>query len=234
MSDLVSLTSGADRLLVRADVPEIQALLPRFLDGITPPGARALAGGRGAAVSVPLGSGGRAVLRRNLRGGLPARFIRDLYFGWRPRPFAEVAALERLRAAGLRVPDALGAIARAAGPGVYRGAVATREVAGSANGWEYLRAAEALPARRRVCAGIVALVDEMLAAGAVHPDLNLTNFLVVAAAGEEAPVIWLVDCDRVRFGATGPAHRERALARLRRSARKLDPAGEVVDPAWLA
>jgi hypothetical protein len=72
----------------------------------------------------------------------------------------------------------------------------------------------------------------MLAAGGIHPDLNLTNFLVCETEG--GPDLWLVDCDRVRFAEAGLAERRRARQRLRRSARKLDHKGEVIDPAWLA
>jgi hypothetical protein len=110
--------------------------------------------------------------------------------------------------------------------------VATDEVEGSVNLWEQLRAGGSLEQRQQACARAVDLVDRMLAAGAVHPDLNLTNFLVRQTGGDGD--LWLIDCDGVRFGATGRAARRRALERLQRSARKLDPSGAVVDPTWLA
>lgn len=230
--DFVEVEAGGDRLLVRRDLREILVdLLPAFLDGRELEGARILAGGRGQTLSAPLPDGGRAVLRRNLRGGLPAKFARDIYLELsEPRPFAEVRATEKLRQLGVEVPEPLGAIVRAAGPRVYRGAVATREIHNTRNLWEHLRANRHFPDKRReACAAALALVDRTLAAGGVHPDLNLQNFLV----RHDGQQIWLIDCDRLHFveGAAA-SHRGRAVARLQRSARRLDPDGELVDPDW--
>jgi hypothetical protein len=227
----VEMAVDRDRLLVRADLrEELSSLLPVFLDGGEVEGAGILPGGRGQTLSVPLRPGLRAVLRRNLRGGLPAKFARDVYVEVSsPRPFAEVRATERLRDAGIEVPEALGAIVRPAGPRVYRGAVATREIGGTRNLWEHLRHGHSTEERRATCASALALVDRMLAAGGVHPDLNLKNFLV----SHDGSRLWLIDCDRLHFvDDAGPAYRRRARARLQRSAARLDPAGEVVDPAW--
>src|SRR5262245_31876076 len=225
----VEITAGRDRMLLRDEVRgDLERLLPALLDGARLPDERALRGGRGTTLSVSLATGGRAVLRRNLRGGWPARFVRDLYLGVSPRPFAEVRATERLRRAGVAVPEPLGAIARRSGPLVYRGAVATREIENSANLWEYLLGESSIERRRSACAAAVALVDRLLAAGAFHPDLNLRNFLVTDGGQR----LWLVDCDRVRFGRTGAGHRRRALSRLLRSARRLDRDGRIVEPGW--
>lgn len=218
-----------DRFLLRRGLAdELEPLLGRFLDGETPAGARLLAGGRGATISVPLRDGGNAVLRRSLRGGLPARLVRDVYVG-APRPFAELEVTEQLRSMGLPVPEPLGAIVRSVGPALYRGAIATREIPQSINLWAHLQSASPNE-RRSACAAAVALVRRIVAAGVIHPDLNLKNLLVVPSAG---PDLWLIDCDGVRVGATQPAHKQRALARLRRSAARLDPQQKVIDPAWL-
>ena len=227
--EFIEVAAGEDRLLLRRELAdELAPQLRSFLDGAALPGASLLAGGRGETIAVPLRDGGRAVLRRNLRGGLPARFVRDLYVGRRPRPFEEVRATERLRRAGVDVPEALGAIVRRVGPGGYRGAGVTREIAGSLNLGEYLHQAGAVERRRSACVAALELLNRLLAAGGVHPDLNLQNFLVT----EEGRHLWLIDCDGVRFARTGESHLRRALQRLRRSARRLDPRGEVIDPAW--
>lgn len=226
---------GRDRLLVRRDVgDEMSRLLPLFLGLKRVPGTRVLAGGRGVTLSAPVRDGVRAVLRRNLRGGLPARFVRDLYLGWGARPFAEVEAGERLRAMGLPVPETLGALARRVAFLFYRGAVATREVERSANLWVYLEETADAAARRRACAAAGEVVRALHDAGAMHPDLNLQNFLVQPDPrdGAAVPRIWLIDCDGVRFTSVGAAERRRARERLARSCRRLDPEGAVVDPAW--
>jgi hypothetical protein len=220
---------------VRRDVgDEMSRLLPLFLGLKRVPGTRVLAGGRGVTLSAPVRDGVRAVLRRNLRGGLPARFVRDLYLGWGARPFAEVEAGERLRAMGLPVPETLGALARRVAFLFYRGAVATREVERSANLWVYLEETADAAARRRACAAAGEVVRALHDAGAMHPDLNLQNFLVQPDPrdGAAVPRIWLIDCDGVRFTSVGAAERRRARERLARSCRRLDPEGAVVDPAW--
>ena len=67
-----------------------------------------------------------------------------------------------------------------------------------------------------------------------HRDLNLGNILVVGGSGE--PAIAFVDLDRASLDSkpVGPWARRRALARLARSARKLDPEGRIVGEAFLA
>jgi len=222
---------GRDRLLVRRDVgDELSRLLPLFLDLRQVPGAVVLPGGRGLTLAAPVRDDIRAVLRRNLRGGLPARFVRDLYLASGARPFAELKATERLRAAGVPVPECLGAIVRRVALVAYRGAVATRAVEPSVNLWVALQRTADAGERRRLCRQALAVVDALLAAGAVHPDLNLQNFLV-QGEGQSAR-LWLIDCDGVRFTATGAGERASAFERVRRSCRKLDPAGEVVEPEW--
>lgn len=221
---------GTDSLLLRNDLrDEVSAVLRAFLDGALPAGRR-LQGGRGGARAVGLRDGREMVLRSNLRGGAPALLLRDLYFGVRPRPFRELAVTERLRGSGVRVPESLGALVRWGGPWWYRGAVATQYVPGSANAWERLREDPSSESRRALCARVAEAVDRLHAAGAVHPDLNLTNFLVCGAARDCE--VWIVDCDRVRFVRITPRLRRRAWHRLRRSARRLDPGGAVVNPGW--
>ncbi len=221
--------SGADTALVREDVgEELADLLRQMMRG----GLEAtLPGGRGAAAAAALADGTEVVLRRNRRGGLPAAFLEDVYFGVRPRPFLEVAVSLQLRQRGVRVPEPLGALVQRRGPLAYRGGVATRRIARSRNAWEYLRRLESRAERRRVCAALVGAAERLLDAGAIHPDLNLTNFLV--QDGEGACDVWIIDCDKVRFGRITPSCRARVWHRLQRSARRLDPRAEIVDPDWL-
>ncbi len=209
-------------------------LLAEFLHGRLPAGCERLSGGRGETVAVQVAAREWAVLRRAIRGGLPARFARSLYFGIRPRPFAEIAVTEVLRKRGVRVPEPLGAAVRWVLPGCYRGAIATRQLRGATNLWDWLRSAESAAERQRACAAALQAVADLQQAGGVHPDLNLKNFLVLPREKKE-PEVWIVDCDRVRICSSfGPWRRKLAWRRLQRSARRLDPGGAVVDPQWLA
>ena len=222
---------GRDRMLVNRDfAEEMGRLLPLVLDLRNVPGAVVLPGGRGATLAAPVREGVRAVLRRNLRGGLPARFVRDVYLGWGARPFREVAAAERLRAAGVPVPESFGAIVRRVAFAFYRGAVATRAIENSVNLWVDLERTPDAEARRAACRAAPAIVRATPVAGAVPPDLNLQNFLV--QRGDGAMRLWLIDCDGVEFRPTTETDWRNAVDRMRRSSRRLDPGGVVVDPTW--
>ncbi len=80
------------------------------------------------------------------------------------------------------------------------------------------------------CVAVMEAVDRLHDAGAIHPDLNLTNFLVTRDEGQLR--VWIIDCDRVRFTRVTLRARQRAWRRLQRSARRLDPTAEVVRPEW--
>lgn len=215
---------GALHLLVHAEVPEAGALLERWAHGALPP-ARALLGGRGGVGAFPLRPDVTAVLRPYCRGGLARRVTRSRYVGLRPRPFTELRASETLRALGVPTPEVLGAAVAWTTPFVYRGALATREVPGAINLWHYLQMAA--PADRdAACAAAAAVTRQLHDAGAIHPDLNLQNYLVRrTAAGVEA---WVVDLDRLRFGRIRPRTRAAAFARICRSMRRLDPDSAVL------
>ena len=215
---------GRLRLLVRAGMPELAALLRRWATNTLPP-ARALLGGRGGVGAFQLGPDFVVVLRPYQRGGLVSRFNQTRYLGVRPRPFRELRASEALRAAGVPTPEVLAAAVLWDVPGCYRGAVATREVPGAINLWHYLQMAA--PADRGpACVAAAAVTRRMHDAGAIHPDLNLQNYLVRrTASGLTAAVI---DLDRVRFGRLTARTRRAAFARICRSIRKLDPESAVM------
>lgn len=212
------------RVLARADMPEVAALLERWATGTLPP-ARALLGGRGGVGAFQLRSDLTAVLRPYRRGGLVSRVNRARYLGVRPRPFAELRASESLRAAGVPTPEVLAAAVLWDVPGCYRGALATREVPGAINLWHYVQQAVAAD-RGPACAAAAAATRRMHDAGAVHPDLNLQNYLVRhTPSGLEA---WIIDLDRVRFRRVTAAMRRAAFERICRSIRKLDPESAVM------
>ena len=63
-------------------------------------------------------------------------------------------------------------------------------------------------------------------AGAVHPDLNLQNYLVRRTPnGFDA---WVIDLDRVRFETVSAATRRAAFDRICRSIRKLDRESAII------
>jgi hypothetical protein len=216
------LASGARRALVRDDLVDVLGpwLLARSL--VVPADAWPITGGRGGTYRVRLAGAPPAVLRLGRRGGVVARLLRETYLGVCPRPWREVAVTIAARAGGAPVPEVLAA--RVDGWLLYRSAVLTEEVADAATAIDALRAAP--PAERhRIAAAVARAVSALHAAGVAHPDLNLTNILIGA---ERASI---VDLDRARAGAGGLARRarRRGLARLCRSARKLDPDGRTID-----
>jgi len=217
-------SAGRLRLLVREDAAEVGDLLRRWATDTLPP-ARTLAGGRGGVGAFALRPDLSAVLRPYRRGGAIARLNARRYLGLRPRPFRELRAAARLAALGVPTPEPLGAAVLWDAPGVYRGALATREIWGAANLWTFLQTQP--PALRGpACAAAAAAVRRLLAAGAVHPDLNLQNLLVRRpAAGLEA---WVIDLDRLRFAPVTPRLRRAAFERICRSMRKLDPQSAVI------
>jgi hypothetical protein len=118
-----------------------------------------LPGGRGGTVCVNA-AGHETVVRPCRRGGLPARVLHDVYFGRRPRPFAELTVMEILRHRRVPVVEVYGAAVRWVGPCWYRGWLATRFV-NAMTFWQWaragrrserarvLRALEASPSARR-------------------------------------------------------------------------------------
>lgn len=220
----ISLRAGRLRLLVRDGVPEVADLLRRWAGNDLPP-ARALPGGRGGVGAFLLRHDLPVVLRPYRRGGLVGRINRSRYLGIAPRPFRELRTAVAIAAAGVPTPEPLGAAVLWDAPGVYRGAFVSRELWGAANLWRFLQQAPA-DQRGAACAAAAALVRRLHDAGALHPDLNLQNFLIRRGGGGiEA---WLIDLDGARFTSVTPRHRQDAFARICRSIRRLDPESAVV------
>jgi 3-deoxy-D-manno-octulosonic acid kinase len=193
---------------------------------------RPLGAGRGGA-AVVRANGHEVAVRHARRGGLPARFLRDLYFGASPRPFREVHVTETLRARGAPVVEAFGAVASWVVPGVYRGWLATAYVPESCTLWEWAQREPNTAEREEVLRAAGAAVRQLHACGARHPDLNLNNVLVLARDSSAEARVLLIDFDRARLRRPSLRGAYADLLRLRRSARKLDPAGNVVTDADL-
>jgi hypothetical protein len=213
------------RLLVRSDAAEgVLPLMRRWcLDDLPP--SRPLLGGRGGVAVYEIGEGPSVVLRPCLRGGWMSRINRDLYFGVRPRPLREVRVTEELRQRGIPTVETLGCAVRWVAPGCYRGAVASVYAVGAVNLWTYL-SSTAAEDRGRVCRRVAQATRRLHDAGAIHPDLNLQNYLVYKRRGDIEVLI--IDCDRVRLGRVTMRDRRAAFTRLCRSIRRLDPQAAVI------
>ena len=177
-------------------------------------------GGRGAAWAVTLADGTRAVLRWYRRGGVMRHFIRDRYFGWRPRPLAELVLTVEARRRGIAVPEVLGIrVDRARGG--YRGAIVTREIAGAETLGDVVQRDPRRDERAAIVAAVARALRTMHDRGLHHRDLNVGNILVSRAEG--AAAVHVIDLDRARLRKTvGRSARWRALRRLARSLAKLE------------
>jgi hypothetical protein len=215
---------GRWRLLVRREAPRVLPLLRQWCMGELPP-ARPLFGGRGGVAVYDVGDGPAVVLRSSRRGGWVAHFNRETYFGVRPRPFREARVTEILRQRGVPTIEVLGGAVRWLAPGIYRGAVVSTYVVGAVNLWHYLCSASP-EERGRVCARAARATRRLHDAGAVHPDLNLQNYLVCKRRGDVEVLV--IDCDRVALRRATERDRRAAFARLCRSIRRLDPQSAVV------
>jgi len=216
------LADGPRRAVIRDDL--VAALAPWLLaPELGPPaGAERLGAGRGAAYRVRIAGAPSAVVRIGRRGGALGRLVRETYLGMRPRPWRELAVSLAARLKGAPVPEVLAA--RVDGWIAYRSAIVTAEIPDARTAVEALRGAEG-EARLRIARAAGAAVARLHDAGVQHADLNLTNILVTENGGT------IVDLDRARVvpGSLGGSARRRNLARLCRSAKKLDPSGALID-----
>ncbi len=213
------------RVLVRRDVAgALVPLLRRWSVGGLPP-ARPVSGGRGGAAVFDVAPGLTVVLRHCRRGGMVSWVDRDVYFGVRPRPFRELRVTETLRQRRVPVVEVLAAGVSWLAPGLYRGALVSREVPGAVNLWQYLQSVNP-DERGSACYAAAMATRQLHDAGAVHPDLNLQNYLV--RRGARGREVLIIDCDRVRLHPASTRSRRAAFARLCRSMRRLDPQSAVI------
>ena len=215
---------GRATFLVRSDlrtwiVALLQAAAANWAGYVT----RTLSGGRGGARVVQVNDQ-EVVVRPYRRGGLPGRFLRDTYFGMTPRPFRELSVTEALRRQGVPTVEVYGASVRWLTPGCYKGWLATRYVPGASTVWEWACTAPAARERDVVLQSIGKVMRRLHDTGARHPDLNLNNILV-RLGSPNTPEVWFIDFDRARVPGLCRRRPPADLARLRRSARKLDPEG---------
>jgi 3-deoxy-D-manno-octulosonic acid kinase len=178
-------------------------------------------GGRGSVAYIRR-DGREFVLRRYLRGGVPARIARDRYL-WlgedRTRPFREFRLLAALLQLGLPVPRPVAARYLRTGL-TYRGDLVTERLPGAeslAERWLVGRTQDADWREAGRC------IRRFHDAGVQHADLNANNIML-----DEGGNAWLLDFDRGRLRKSG-RWRERSLKRLGRSLEKLSRVASLDD-----
>lgn len=190
--------------------------------------------GRGRLRSITLPDGDSALIRAYRHGGVFRGLTRHWFFSWPPRPFRELVVTEELRRRGLRTLEVYAAcVSRPVGP-FYRGWLITRELRGAEDFWSALRSGTI--ERIGMAAALRATAESIRAMhrqGVFHADLNLKNILL--RVENERPASYIIDYDRARLflGPLPEPLAQRNLARLNRSARKLDPDGRYFsEAAW--
>lgn len=172
-------------------------------------------------------------VRCSRRGGLMRWINRGLYFGMKFRPLVELTVAIEAARRGAPIAEPIGAVIELLAPGIYRGAMLTQAMRGMTL-WQLLHTDNDPSVRSILIEESRRVIDLMHAAGLFHDDLNLHNLFVARKA--ESYTIVILDLDKARLypGALDRQLRHRNLDRLRRSARKLDPAGRIFTPPVLA
>jgi 3-deoxy-D-manno-octulosonic acid kinase len=181
-----------------------------------------------------LPDGERALVRSYHHGGLLRALTRKVFFTWPPRPLRELAISEELRHRGVPTAEPCGACVEPLWGPFYRGWFITRELTGARDLWETVSGSLMLgfdngAILRAAADGVKRLHRE----GVYHDDLNLKNILVRREAG--GLKTYIIDFDKATLflGRLPAAAAQKNLERLRRSARKLDPAGRYIsDTHW--
>jgi 3-deoxy-D-manno-octulosonic acid kinase len=189
-------------------------------------GATLLDSGRGASWMVSTAAG-PAVLKHYLRGGQVARLTRDRYVftGWeRSRALREWRLLASMRAMHLPVPQPLASLCSKNGR-TYTAALLSQCIERASPLHEALQDASPAQAKSMLASTLQAIVD-LHRAAVYHPDMNFSNVLV-----DDSGKVWLIDFDRARLLKDGAWRQRQALprmlARLRRSALRLQLGGEL-------
>lgn len=189
--------------------------------------------GRGRLHALSLPGGDSALIRAYRHGGFFRAVTGQWFSSWPPRPFRELVVTEELRRRGLRTVEVYAAcVSRTVGP-FYRGWLITRQLRGAEDLWSALQSGTVERLGAAALRATAESIRAMHRQGVYHADLNLRNILLRIEDGRAAS--YIIDYDRARLflGALPEALAERNLARLRRSARKLDPTGRYLsDDAW--
>jgi 3-deoxy-D-manno-octulosonic acid kinase len=218
-ADFQKVELGRRLVFLRRDLaPHTPALLASLRKLASAPGA----GNRSSGHHLTLADGTELFARMNRRGGLIRRFLSDLYVGTGGRPIRELAVAVEARCRGVLVPEPIGAIVEWVGPLVYRSILLTRRLTGLTL-WEFVRTDDDAVVKTHVTIQVRQAIDTMHQRGLFHADLNLHNLFITKA--RESFAVAILDLDKAQLfdHPLRPWMRARNFARLRQSARKLDP-----------
>jgi 3-deoxy-D-manno-octulosonic acid kinase len=223
---------GSRELVIHRDIASQAAQIMQKL-GTLASASGTGAGNRQSAHRLKLDGGLELFARRSRRGGLIGSILSDIYVGMAPRPLNELAVTVEARRRGIPVAEPMGAMVEWIGPALYRGFFLTRAVSGMTL-WEFVKTDDDQTVRNHVLGQARAAIDLMHDKGLFHADLNLHNLLVTQA--RESFTVIIIDLDKSRLfdAPLSSAMRRANLARLMRSARKLDPAGQFLDASALS
>ena len=216
---------GRRTVFLRRDLMPRAAEIITSLSGI---GSAPGIGNRSSGFLIKLKDGTELFVRLGRRGGLIRWLTKDVYVGVRPRPLRELAVAVAARRLGIPVAEPMGAIIEWIAPLIYRGMFLTRALPGMTL-WEFLRTDDDPVVRAHVIEQVRKTIATMHRHGLLHADLNLHNLFVSTA--HESFAIAILDLDKARFfpGPLSQRLRTHNLARLRRSALKLDSRKHFLD-----
>ena len=212
----------ARTLIVRRDMAPSIPVDALFACGATTPEESRYIG-RARLELVRLANGEEVLMRPYRHGGLLRSLTRGIFWTWPPRPLRELAVTEEARRRGVATAEIVAALVeRVVGP-LYRGWLVIRVLQGALDLWTALQGhGFAAGCKSEMIEAAARAVREMHRKGVYHGDLNLRNILIRPEGGELKS--YILDFDKASFfpGGVPAAKARRNLARLRRSACKLD------------
>lgn len=232
MDSLEHIEQASARAIVAPDfaasLRELGALDPARWGALFDAGPAQGGGRRPVVTRTPEGSPG-LVLRRFHHGGALAHFLGARLRSPR-RLFDEFRVQHELAIRGAPVPRPAFVVAHRAGA-MWTGGIATVQVSGAVNGFEFLAADPSAAALSRCAEAAGRALRSFHDAGGRHADLHIANLLV---RGRDAMEIFVIDLDRARLGRPpSTARRAREIARLGRSLYKHQLRPQPVDAATI-
>jgi hypothetical protein len=209
-----------NKLLVRQDLKDILSIAVCRQAGDGGAGFH----GRERLKSLRLKSGETALIRPYRHGGFFRHVTGAFFLAQPPRPFRELTITEELRRRGFPTVEVYGACIEPVWGPVYRGWIVTRELEGAQDLWAALRSGWVVGVgMEKILRAVARALRALHRQGVYHRDLNLKNILL----RQESDGVkgYIIDFDKamLMLGPVPAALAKKNLARLLRSARKLDP-----------